>query len=1490
VNALLLPIEGKLGAIRKVEDLVKELEYENIDWKFVTNGLRAYMFDYMYDIAPFADKVLPLIFHFIGGATERKRDSSLRACDTFFDRYSFVLDTIGKDDDRLEPLKKEFAAYLDDYIDILINISNEGFYLLNSIETLRKFGTKLVNSESNNKEVVSKLVDLLFLQYRIYVERSIKTNSKEISEVKEFFLAIEPNEQIIKILSVVSEDSYAERLETLDRYRNKCPEKFFEPDMMICDFTENQRNWERICITIKNEILEDEIKNDQTVINIVTYLVMKLNQGLDPSYQKNISRTLTSICTNFVEHDQIKLFKKTIGLVMPVLFSEIEQDGNYAGAFSRIYDLGKSVIESKNVSLIDHFEDILIKNGFCFPEYGGIASDWSVISNGTHIENIRTWMKLIELHPPLMKKLSASLIANLKLGGVFLKDTDVFQRDISKLLNSNYQDVFYLITSLALVFPTFYHNIGATGNIRSYTERLDTNHQMDDLIHFIRKQVHVESSNRTVTLIQRAMEFWMTGDNTLLQDFVPTEVQDNLDHFYRMINLDTEDPVRIIYENMKENFEAEPDARFWDLLDDLDSNNVLEYIEENDFENVGSEEKREIIEHIQEYYDTNNPTEMTKILYYIKDELNLESRYEQVWDRLYAISDDEFRDIFEGMSNHDISKINIEKFVLLINVYRMLYDKYNFSEVRAIEKLEYYESQNLFNPPEDFFEKLKGNDLNIGLDEILKMQETLKSEILLSESTFEPLDTIEFKRHITFGIPSMYGFYKEKKFDTLRVFFHMNSLRLRNFERIIEDLNIEEREMDYDKVKWILKAFQRTYKINGLANQEMNMVFDLLDTPNLMTSQLEDILTQLLVIHGGIADRFNETFRYVCKEAINKIGVERIKAQFPQFREDEDVEIMIDRFLRDQIMQTPLLQLFDTFVVQLNRSLSRYMRDKEDLVCLNKAAIPSLSEYYKERVFKLLSGVENFNNEVTSSVVASSIPIYRIQETVLDQESSSGSVPIWDVGNKAYGLLFMRNINGVNVPDGIILASYLYRVFKEEVLDDEKMRSKLMSLLKLFTDSLTKNRFGNPNDPELLSVRSGAVFFMPGVMDTITNVGLTPDILKYYSQIDEWFAYDCYRRFLQDLATSFYDVKRSVFENIITATKKELNVQLKEKMTGEQMKALAQRYRDELTGRGYYIPEDPYEQLLYSIIAAYRSWDKATASNYRTIMGISDEWGTGIIIQKMILGNKSQADISGVVQSNYHGDEKISLFGEYKTRAQGYDLVSGVAKVFPISDDQKRVFPKYKDIPSLEEYRPEIYKMIYDSVWNIRDRFRNEVQIEFTVEDNVLYLLQVRGLAKHQFLKEEIDEEPEDLQEAYLGQGLAASGGATSGRVVFNTERIGVIRTRHKGDKVILILPETNPEDVVGLKESDGVLTCLGGMTSHAVLQMRRFKKTGVSDFSELQIDPSGDKAVITRPTGEKISIKEGDFLTIDGNTGKVYLGQYLTTVKTLFDLEEEIM
>jgi pyruvate,orthophosphate dikinase len=378
-------------------------------------------------------------------------------------------------------------------------------------------------------------------------------------------------------------------------------------------------------------------------------------------------------------------------------------------------------------------------------------------------------------------------------------------------------------------------------------------------------------------------------------------------------------------------------------------------------------------------------------------------------------------------------------------------------------------------------------------------------------------------------------------------------------------------------------------------------------------------------------------------------------------------------------------------------------------------------------------------------------------------------------------------------------------------------------------------------------------------------------------------AYDCYRRLIQDFAISTFGIDRSIFENLMQAAKDEAGVSLKEKLTGKQMENLTRKYRYIINDYSFSIPKDPYKQLFYAIVAVYRSWESKISKNYRRFVNISDEWGTAVIVQKMVFGNYSPTGITGVVHSAYLGRENISLFGEYKTRAQGHDIVSGVAKVFPISEDQKLTYPKLKGFVSMEKEFPEIYRRLFDTVRLIRMKWGNDVEIEFTIEDGVIYILQIRGMVKHVFDTEELDETPAELEEHLLGQGLAASGGAVSGRAVFDIERIDEIKIRFGGDKIILVRPETNPEDVIGLEKSDGILTCIGGMTSHAVLQMRRLEKSGVSDFSIMRIDEDNMRGIIrSEERDEGISIiREGDFITIDGSTGNVYLGFHRTSKKS---------
>jgi len=1446
---LLLPLQGKFGSSQKVARLVDELRHPNIDWKFVITGLRSYLFDHIHDIPPFAGDVLPVVFHYIALGTERGRASALRAADTFFDRYSYALKNFPEGSPGA-PVTGMFHDFADGYLDTLIRLSGEGLYFDYVNGMARRCGAVLAETRAGRGGGAGRLAEFIAAQYALYSSRCVTASPGEADDLAGA-LASDGGPAVLDMLRQVSPDAYGRRAEAIRDAARAGGAALFAEDGGLADFGHNARAWEEICRGVKRSIEEGALADDNAVLKVLGYLIAKSTAGSDAELQLFMSRTVASLCESFSRGNRPELLRSIVDLVMPQLFAEIERGGNFQAAFTTIYNIGRTVIESGRVYLIDHFTDCLARFTFRFPEFSGIAADWSVIVNSSHLENIRTWMRLIELDPPRMKRLAASLIVNLKLGGVFLKDTDVFQRDISRLLNSDYREVFYLVTSLAAVFPAFYHDIGATGDIRSYTERIDTNHRMNDLVHFIRKQVHVESSSRTVLLMQRAMEYWLTGNSEPLKGMVPSEVYDGLEGMLALDGLDGRNEARAIVDAAKKKFGAKKDARFWDFLDSVDSAAFLDYARAA----AGDERTKDAVALFAEFFDRKSPAEMGKMLRHVARKFGIDTEKKAIWKLMYELTDAQFWNLFEGAEKAGISRVNVEKLLNFLHVYRLLYDKYNFSDVRIIDRLEDYADRGLFSPPAFFFTVLRGRDPLAALDALLLMQSALKEEILLSGTAFEPLDTIEFKRHIAFGIPSMYGSYKEKKFDTLRVFFHMNIVRSHLFEKAIEGLRMEKGgSFNLATVKKMLRLFFRAFLVDGLANQEMITVMGLLDAPNTRTSQFRDIVTHLLVIHGEISDHFNETFRFVCREAIRNIGIERISGRYLGAEGGAcDVEVVVDRFLRDQIMQSPLLQLFDNLLVRLRDFLSHALESWGDDTVLNRR------------------GRRASKGFIVIPVKGGAPP-----------KEGATCAPVWEVGGKAHGLMFASRLGGIEVPDGFIISSEFYKRVKEDNIRNPRFRRKLVHLVKVYVDEFTGGRFADPVNPALLSVRSGAVFSMPGVMDTITNVGITEEILDSMSRIDSWFAYDCYRRLIQDFGISSYGIDRSVFENLMASAKADAGVDLKEKLSGGQMKLLTRKYRYVINDYGHSIPKDPYEQLLYAILAVFRSWDSEIARNYRQFVNISDAWGTAVIVQRMVFGNISPTNITGVVHSKYLGSEKISLFGEYKTRAQGHDIVSGVAKVFPVSEEQKKIHARLAGFPSMETAFPGHYATLAAAVKRIRDGWGNDVEIEFTFEGDTLFILQIRGMTKHVFAVDELDEEPADLQDALLGQGLAASGGAVSGRAVFSIARIDAMRKQYPGERVILVRPETNPEDVIGLKKSDGILTCVGGMTSHAVLQMRRLEKSGVSDFSAMKIDEVQNAARVDVPEKGAVTVNEGDFITIDGNTGNVYLGKHRTRSRGL--------
>ncbi|HDP81171.1 MAG TPA: hypothetical protein ENN21_10065, partial [Spirochaetes bacterium] len=1148
---------------------------------------------HIHDIGPHCEEVMPILFHYLREATLRKKGSALRASETFFDRYLFVLKSADAKEDTFGPVRDHFHTEAPAYLDLMIRESEEGYYFGDVNLRVYRLRETLQGLSGGHDGIMDRLNRFLAGQYALYLRTSTGASEEEISRLRELLGGIDGTGELFDLLAQVSRGA-------MDKTAALPAEGGEDGIISSMDFSFAVRAWERICLLSRKLIEERAITDRQAILELLGFLMTKAREGGDRDLQLFMSRTVASVCGILDRIGRADLLVDVVDMVMPPLLREIEEGGNYSPAFASIYNIGRAVIGSGRVTVIDHFVDILVMSKFRFPLFSGIASDWSVIVNSSHLENIRTWLRLIEINPPVMKRLAAALIVNLKMGGVFLKDTDVFQRDISSLLNSDYGDVFYLITSLAAVFPAFYHDIGATGNIRAFTEKIDTNHQMDDLIHFLRKQVHVESSSRTVLLIQRVMDFWMTGDRKPLAGMVPSEVYDSLEKVYRLINLDTERPASVIVDRARGRFPDLAGCHFWDLLSAVDKKEFMNFVMDTDFDGVDAEEKADAAACLAEYFDARFPAEMTKMLHYIRGMFDIDISKKQIWKFLYEISDDDFRDIFTSVRFLDVSRVNVEKFITFLHVYRMIYDKYNFSEVRDIEKLETYARENLFDPPAGLFARLRGLDIFEALDALLETQDRLKWDVLLSGKVYEPVDTIEFKRHIAFGIPSMYGSYKEKKFDTLKVFFHCNLIRERLFESLVEtSKSFPYEQVDYDEIKRVLGLFFRTFEVDGLANHELRSVISLLESPNLKTSQLRDVVNTLLSTHGEIADRFNETYKYVCTIIIQNLGADRIRENYLPHVSPWNIEVIVDRFLRDQIMQSSLLQLFDNLLIRLRERLSHEIDVKGDRPCLN------------------LCDARRVKGEL----------FYPIGKYPGPHGRGELFVPLWFAGGKAQGLIIAANLEGMNVPRGFVISSDLYKRLGDEDVQNPRFQRKIIYLLRKYIDELTENRFANPRDPMLLSVRSGAVFSMPGVMDTITNVGITQEIIDHLAAFDPWFAYDCYRRLIHDFAISYYGMDRRHFEGLMARAKEDAGVDLKEKLTGRQMEALTKKYRYALNRAGFSIYKDPYEQLFFAIMAVFQSWNSPVARDFRRFFSISDDWGTAVVVQRMVFGNRSPLSI-----------------------------------------------------------------------------------------------------------------------------------------------------------------------------------------------------------------------------------------------------------------------
>ena len=536
------------------------------------------------------------------------------------------------------------------------------------------------------------------------------------------------------------------------------------------------------------------------------------------------------------------------------------------------------------------------------------------------------------------------------------------------------------------------------------------------------------------------------------------------------------------------------------------------------------------------------------------------------------------------------------------------------------------------------------------------------------------------------------------------------------------------------------------------------------------------------------------------------------------------------------------------------------------------------------------------------------------------------------LGGKGANLAEM-NLIGVPVPPGFTITTEVCTLYNEkgpdyvvDLIKDEVEESIA------FVENIMGSKFGDPENPLLVSVRSGARASMPGMMDTVLNLGMNDQAVKGLAKKtdNERFAWDSYRRFVQMYGDVVLGMKPDSkedpdpFEVIIDKLKEEKKVKLDTELSAGDLKELVVRFKEAIkkqTGKDF--PEDPWEQLWGAIMAVFDSWMNERAILYRKLNKIPDEWGTAVNVQAMVFGNMGDDSATGVAFTRDAATGENIFNGEYLINAQGEDVVAGIrtpqqitlegsrrwAALQGISEEERR--EKY---PSLEEVMPDIYQELYEIQDKLEKHYRDMQDIEFTIQKGKLWLLQTRSGKRtgqamvviaidmlHEGLIDKDEAlmrvEPEKLNELLLPvfdseavkkakvmtKGLPASPGAATGQIVFNAEEAE--KWAAEGKKVILVRIETSPEDLKGMTVAEGILTQRGGMTSHAAVVARGMGKTCVSGAGQIDIDYKTKTLVMN---GKKY--KEGDFISLNGTTGEVYDGQIKTMEAKLSGAFDELM
>ncbi|MDD2216367.1 MAG: PEP/pyruvate-binding domain-containing protein, partial [Eubacteriales bacterium] len=778
----------------------------------------------------------------------------------------------------------------------------------------------------------------------------------------------------------------------------------------------------------------------------------------------------------------------------------------------------------------------------------------------------------------------------------------------------------------------------------------------------------------------------------------------------------------------------------------------------------------------------------------------------------------------------------------LLQAYFLLLEKYSLESEDILSMLDSY---SFFNK-EDLAilkEDLENNRMKEALKQIFRLMNHLKA-IILDPKESEALENIYYKRHIAVGIPSMYGQYIEPKFEALGLMYRLEKTASKLMVQLLQSVNSEYiTAKTFRHIYDVLVLFKEGMELDGIYNQGFNSHLDMfkysLASPSFSLDQYINIFQFMAQdIKKIISEYFFDVYERPLKIIIPQVFSAQISQSQGGSRQFYHIES--EKFLRDNLASAFLVQDLDNFITDIIGTLRNMIDNYSD------DFIENIMTYDPDLTFSLL-----YQNTVEMDN-----PVF--------------------LGAKAF---FLKKLIAYKfpVPPGFVLTTEVFR-HKETVKAHPYMKQELDQLILNNIASIeqaTGQKYGNPDNPLFFSVRSGSSISLPGAMKTFLNVGMNDEIAESFSSKKGfgWTAWDCYRRFLQSWGMAF-GIDRDIFDQVILEHKEKCGVELKIQFTNDQMKGIAYYYKRVLEDHGIQIESDPFQQLKQAIRSVLDSWSSESAVSYRNHMQIADEWGTAVLVQKMVLGNLSTSSGTGVVLTNspFNGYSGINLYGDFALCSQGEDVVAGLVNTLPITENQRK--KHYSDCSlSLESGFPYIYAELNRYAERLIEYYGFVHQeIEFTFESDRpedLYILQIRNQnLKRQKSSSRFISSPYEMK--LVGHGIGVSSGALSGLLAFDMDDMKQFQKKDPDAKIILVRPDTVPDDIPLIFICDGLITGKGGVTSHAAVTAASLGKVCIVKCKGLIVNESEKVCTINGHV-----FKSGDKISIDGTLGNVYEGSY---------------